>query len=175
MAPAGLREQLRAGKTAPRSINMACCIERHRRLLAALATFSRKATAARDRAWGAPAAWLGLTISQILERSARRRLIRRKPVGIFEAEQKILYLIAVTVGQDIDLRPAEIREVVASVEEFKAELAALLRGVGHRDSVNSMDGDPHLRMVIGDCENRAGSDQTTTKECARGFLFRPKR
>jgi hypothetical protein len=52
---------------------MAQCVERHRRILAAVDRFSRRRA---DNCWPARAtAWLGLAFSQFLERSARRRLI----------------------------------------------------------------------------------------------------
>jgi 2-keto-3-deoxy-galactonokinase len=122
------------------SAGMARCIERHRRFLAAVATFSAKRTTASGSTRRAVAVWAGLTISQIRERLARRQLVSRTAVDAHEAEQKILYLIAVTVARGKNLRPAEITEIVASVEEFRTELGGLLQYVGHPDqNDNSLD------------------------------------
>jgi 2-keto-3-deoxy-galactonokinase len=122
------------------SAGMARCIERHRRFLAAVATFSAKRTTASGSTRRAVAVWAGLTINQIRERLARRQLVSRTAVDAHEAEQKILYLIAVTVARGMNLRPAEITEIVASVEEFRTELGGLLQYVGHPDhNDNSLD------------------------------------
>ncbi|WP_224720293.1 hypothetical protein [Mesorhizobium sp. CO1-1-7] len=105
---------------------MARCIERHRRLVAAVERFSRKRCASRFSLLSA-AAWLALVVSRPLERSAWRRLVQRKPVESCEAEQKILYLIAAILARKTHLRPAEVDEVKASVMEFQSGIADLLR------------------------------------------------
>jgi hypothetical protein len=128
------------------STGMARCIERHRRFLAAVATFSAKRKTANDWTRHAAAAWVGLMVSQILERLARRRLVRRNALNAHEAEQKILYLIAATVAHGMNLQAAETFEIIASVEAFRTELAGLLSCVGHLDArVGLVRPDDHQR------------------------------
>jgi hypothetical protein len=105
---------------------MARGIDRHRRLLAAIDRFSSKGPS-NCRTLRAAAAWLGLAVSRLLERSARRRLIQLKAVDGREAEQKVLYLIAAILARKMDLQPAEIADIATSVEEFRPMVADLLR------------------------------------------------
>lgn len=109
------------------SAAMGRCIARHRRLLAAVARFSRGRATAGNWTLRAAAACLGLSISRILERLARWRLIRRKPADSREAKQKILYLMALIVAQRVKLRPEEIARAADSLEGFHSDLRDLLR------------------------------------------------
>ncbi|MEI9411892.1 hypothetical protein [Mesorhizobium salmacidum] len=113
-------------KIANPATGMQRCIERHRRLMAAVDRFSRKRSA-RRLSLPSAAAWLGLVVSRLLERSARRRLIQRKAVESCEAEQKILYLIAAILARKMHLQPAEVAEVEASVREFQPDITGFLR------------------------------------------------
>ncbi|RWI54695.1 MAG: hypothetical protein EOR16_23120 [Mesorhizobium sp.] len=97
--------------------------------MAAVDEFSRKRIASPWTPWSA-AAWLCLVVSRLLQRRARRRLIQRKAIDGCEAEQKILYLIAAIVARKMDLQPAEVAEVEASVREFKPDIAGFLRRQG---------------------------------------------
>lgn len=113
-------------KTGGHSTAMARCVEWHRHLLAAIDRFARKKPA---NGWTprAATAWLGLAVSQIRERSARRQLVRLKAADRREAEQKVLYLIAATVAQKMDLQPAEIVDIAVSVEDYRADIVDLLQ------------------------------------------------
>lgn len=102
-------------------------IERHRRFLAAIDRLSRNGAA---KSWTPRAVFvrLALTVSRILERAARRRLVHQKAFNGHMAEQKILYLIAANMAQKMELRPAEIAEIVTSVEDFRRDISDLLQG-----------------------------------------------
>lgn len=123
------REHRFLDRTQPegRPTAMARCVERHRRLLAAVARFSQSRAKAGGWNRRAAVACLGLSISWILERLARRRLFGRKPIDRREAEQKILYLIAAMLAQRMELRAKEIAMITASVREFHMDLNDLLR------------------------------------------------
>lgn len=105
---------------------MARSIYRHRRLLAAVDKFSCNRSANR---WAARwvAFRLGLAVSRLLERAARRRLIELEAVDGCDANQKVLYLVAATLARKTELLPADVAEVEASVEAFRPDIAALLR------------------------------------------------
>ena len=102
-------------------------IERHRRSLAAVDRLSRNGAA---RSWTPRAVFvrLALAVSRVLERAARRRLVRQKAFNGHMAEQKILYLIAANMARKMELRPAEIAEIVTSVEDFRRDISDLLQG-----------------------------------------------
>lgn len=116
---------LRYVKPANHPNAMTRCVERHRRFLAAVGRFSRRRPA---NCWPARATvWLGLAVSQFLERSARRRLIHLKAIDSCEAQQKILYLIAASVTHKMELQPAEIAAVASSLDGFRTDMADLLQ------------------------------------------------
>ncbi|MCA0016384.1 hypothetical protein LB561_14270 [Mesorhizobium sp. B292B1B] len=105
---------------------MARSIDRHRRLLAAVDKFSCNRSANR---WAARwvAFRLGLALSRLLERAARRRLIELEAIDGCDANQKVLYLVAATLARKTELLPADVAEVEASVEAFRPDIAAFLR------------------------------------------------
>ncbi|MER8944507.1 hypothetical protein [Mesorhizobium sp. M0959] len=74
---------------------------------------------------------MALAVSQVLEQSARRRLMRRKAVDAREAQQKIVYLIAAIMTHKLQLQPAEIPEITASVEAYRTHIAHLLQDLRH--------------------------------------------
>ncbi|MER9226494.1 hypothetical protein NKI39_12760 [Mesorhizobium sp. M0664] len=66
------------------------------------------------------AAWLALAVSQVLEQSARRRLMRRKAVDSRRNHE-----------HKIQLQPAETPEITASVEACRTHIAHLLQDLRH--------------------------------------------
>ncbi len=121
------------GGNAGHSPAMGRCIARHRRLLAAVARFSRERAMAGSWTPRAAAAYLSLPAGRILERLARWRLICRKPTDSREAELKILYLMALTIAQRVELRPEAIARAADSLEDFHPQLRDLLRTHRHND------------------------------------------
>ncbi len=109
------------------SAAMTRCIERHRRWHAAVAGLSRPKAPPVSWTIRAMVTRLGLMFARSFEMSARRRLIHLKPEDAAEAEQKVLYLMAVTIARNMELNLDEAAEVGASVKEFKAELVELLQ------------------------------------------------
>lgn len=105
-------------------------IERHRRSLAAVDRLSRNEAA---KCWTPRAVMvrLGLAVNRVLERSARRRLVHQKAFNGHEAEQKILYLIAVNMALKTEFQAAEIVRIARSVEDFRRDVSDLLQGSRH--------------------------------------------
>ncbi|TPK72143.1 hypothetical protein FJ930_13350 [Mesorhizobium sp. B2-4-15] len=105
---------------------MARSITRHRRLLDAIEMFSRKTGSGRWTVRSTPVR-LCLVLSNLLEASARRRLIRLQAGNRLEAEQKVRYLIATMLARKVKLQPSEVDTVKASVGEFHPDIAGFLR------------------------------------------------
>lgn len=111
------------------STGMGRCIRAHQRSMVDIASFASMSGTARGWNLRSAAIWAGLTVSCLLERSARRRLVSRKPTNACEASQKILYLTAAALARGMVLQQAEISKIAAGVEEFKAELISPVRPV----------------------------------------------
>ena len=106
---------------------MACCIDLHRRLLQGAGWFSSRRNRPGANALFVIAISSGLKVSQVLERSLWRHMVRREAGNTLEAEQKTLYIIAATLARAKTLEPGDVPEIVESTVKFKGRLDDLIR------------------------------------------------
>lgn len=109
---------------------MTCSIDLHRRLLMGAGWFSSRRNRPSANALFVFAISSGLKISQVLERSVWRHLVRREPGNTREAEQKTLYIIAATLARAKTLEPGDVSTIVESTVKFRGRLDDFLRKVG---------------------------------------------
>lgn len=111
-------------------------IRRHRRWRTTLGRFSIQQSADRRSLFIA----IAMAGAAFAERMARGRLIRHPPQDAGEAQEKLLYLMSLSIGADIDFSAAELRQIKKTLQEFQAELRLLLRMKCLEDTVAQPQG-----------------------------------
>jgi hypothetical protein len=102
-------------------------IRRHRRWRALAGRLSIRREENQRSLWIAITTCTAMAGAILAERMAWRRLVRYLPRNPHDAQNKLLYLMALSIGGDTKFTRQEFDQITATLRDFEAELKALLQ------------------------------------------------